>query len=138
MARTKILFGHKQLVGEVVRDRRREAGGQMFERRWPQSACFSREKTCDLCGCWVGPLLVLKYFSWKPHQCRFKRTGRLPVCHCRFKIRQWRRILNRQLCCFLGSVFLIVKKQHVSTYYPTLKSLLSLEHRSESVLFSTS
>jgi hypothetical protein len=28
--------------------RRREAGGQGFERRWPQSARFSLEKSCDL------------------------------------------------------------------------------------------
>jgi hypothetical protein len=48
MARTKISFGHKQLAGGVVRGRRREAGGQGFERRWPRSVHFSREKSRDL------------------------------------------------------------------------------------------
>jgi len=48
MARTKISFGHKQVAGGVVRGRIREAGGQGFDRRWPRSACFSREKSCDL------------------------------------------------------------------------------------------
>ena len=48
MARTKISFGHKQLVGGVVRGRKREAGGQGFEHRWPQSARFLGEKVRDL------------------------------------------------------------------------------------------
>ena len=55
MTRTKISFGHKQLVGGVVRSRRREAGGQGFEHQWLRSV--KNHVTCD---CPVGPLLVLK------------------------------------------------------------------------------
>ena len=44
MARTKISFVYKQLASGVVRGRRREARGQGFERWWPWSAHFLREK----------------------------------------------------------------------------------------------
>ena len=47
MARTNIPNGHKHLTSEVVSGQTREAGGRVFERQWPRSARFSREKLRD-------------------------------------------------------------------------------------------
>ena len=40
-------FGHKCLIGVVVRGRTHKIGGWGFERRWQRSACFWREKSRD-------------------------------------------------------------------------------------------
>ena len=124
MVRTKIWFGHKQLAGGVVRDRRHEAGGQGFERWWRVKLVFFTQKILWLVTCNArlssgasprtrqkNSLFFSMFFwvSWKSHHCRFFITGSdeppssLPVYHYRFKIRQWRGFLNRQWC-FWGSV----------------------------------
>jgi len=117
MARTKILFGHKQLADGVVRGRRHEAGRQGFEHRWSRSTRFwvKNRLTCDLrrATIWLSsgispgikkiPYFFNEFFGFPryhitvgSHHYQFIRTGSdvnptsLSVYHCRFKIRQWR------------------------------------------------
>ena len=46
----------------------------------------------------------------------------LPVCHCRFKIRQWRRFLNRQWCPDLELLAAVVRLTSPSIFAPTCAS----------------
>jgi len=96
MAWAKTTFGHKQLVGGVVRGRRRKAGRQGFERRWQRSTRVLAENRliCDLrrMTVWLSSgaspcikkcfLFFNEFFGFPrnhittgSHHCRFIRTG---------------------------------------------------------------